>query len=295
MADQNGSGQLMRGKICLVTGATSGIGAVTARELARMGATVVLVARNAAKGAATAEHIRVTTGNSAVDVLLADLTSQRQIRQLADEFMGRYEHLHVLVNNAGAVYEQRQESVDGIELTLALNHLSYFMLTNLLQDRLLASAPARVVNVSSDAHRMATLNFDDLQARRKYRAFRAYSQSKLANILFTIELAERLHGTGVTANALHPGLVASGFGKNNSGFINLLFGTLLRPFSRTAEQGAKTAIYLASAPEVADTTGQYFTDKRPVSPSAAARDPRAARRLWEVSEALTSLAVPVPG
>ncbi len=281
-------GQLS-GKICMVTGATSGIGAVTARELARLGATMVLVGRNQAKAEATAAKIMAETGNRAVEILLADLSSQADIHRIAEEFQQRHKQLHVLVNNAGAVYEERQESVDGVELTFALNHLSYFLLTNLLLDILKQSGPARIVNVSSEAHRGVRINFDDLQARRRYRGFQVYGQSKLANILFTIELARRLGGSGVTTNALHPGVVATGFGLNNRGWIGIAFGVLLRPFIRTPERGAETSIYLAAAPEVAGVTGRYFANKRPARPSAAARDLGTAQRLWQISTELTKL------
>jgi NAD(P)-dependent dehydrogenase (short-subunit alcohol dehydrogenase family) len=187
------------------------------------------------------------------------------------------------------VYQNRRESVDGIELTLALNHLSYFLLTHLLLDTIIGSAPARIVNVASDAHRMSTINFDDLQAHQSYSGFRVYGQSKLANILFTKQLARRLQGTNVTTNAVHPGLVATGFGRNNDGLLNLLFGRILRPFARTPEKGAETPIYLASAQEVQGITGLYFTDKRPVTPTSAAQDMAAAERLWVVSAELTKL------
>ena len=281
-------GQLS-GKICMVTGATSGIGAVTARELARRGATVVLVGRNQAKAEAVATQIKAKTGNTAVEILIGDLSSQADIHRIVDEFQQRHRQLHVLVNNAGAVYEQRQESADGIELTFALNHLSYFLLTNLLLDTLQQSAPARIVNVSSEAHRTTRMNFDDLQARQRYRGFQVYGRSKLANILFTTELGRRLEGTGVTVNALHPGVVATGFGVNNGGWIGLVFGTLLRPFIRTPEQGAETSIYLASSPEVEAVSGLYFANKRPARPSAAARDFAAAQQLWDSSVELAKL------
>jgi NAD(P)-dependent dehydrogenase (short-subunit alcohol dehydrogenase family) len=291
MAKQNGAkaDKTMQGKICLVTGATSGIGLVTARELARQGATVVLVGRDTNKTQTTVEQIKQQTGNNSVEGLVADLSSQQEVRQLADQFKRRYRQLHVLVNNAGAVYDSRRESVDGIELTLALNHLSYFLLTNLLLDTIVASAPARIVNVASDAHRMTSINFDDLQAKQKYSGFRVYGQSKLANILFTKELARRLQGTNVTTNSVHPGLVATGFARNNAGLLNFLFGWILRPFARTPEKGAETPIYLASASKVQGLTGLYFSDKQPVTPTAAAQDMAAAERLWQVSAELTKL------
>src|SRR5919202_4606855 len=201
----------MRGRICLVTGATSGIGKATALGLARLGATLVLVTRDPQRGATTVAEIKQQTGNDALDFLTADLTSQQSIRRLADEFKRKYQHLHVLVNNAGGVFP-RTLTVDGLEKTFALNHLAYFLLTELLLDVLKASAPGRIVSVSSEAERGGKINFDDLQSYRKYNAMRAYSQSKLANVIWTYELARRLEGTGVTANCLHPGAVATSFG-----------------------------------------------------------------------------------
>ena len=208
----------MQGKICLITGGTNGIGKSTAQALAQMGATVVIVGRNAPKTAQVVEEIRAASGNNNVDSLLADLSSQQEVRRLADEFKSKYSHLHVLLNNAGGVFMQRQLSVDGIEMTFALNHLAYFLLTNLLLDTIKASAPARIINVSSDAHTSGKIEFDNLQGERRYSPG-AYGNSKLANILFTMELARRLEGTGVTVNALHPGFVATGFAKNNGQII----------------------------------------------------------------------------
>jgi NAD(P)-dependent dehydrogenase (short-subunit alcohol dehydrogenase family) len=301
----------MAGKICLVTGATAGIGEVTARELARRGACVVIVGRSQQRCEAAAEAIRRQTGNPAVELLVADLSSQAEVRRVAGEFLARHDRLHVLVNNVGAMFAYRRESVDGIEMTLALNHLSYFLLTNLLLDTLKASAPARVVNVSSRAHVGAlALNMDDLQARLKAQSFWGYgssklagllftlvaplrhpgfvqyARSKLANLLFTAELARRLDGTGVTVNALHPGFVASRFmeGNGSLGWFMRLWAGLL---AISAEEGAKTSVYLATSPEVEGVTGKYFARCREVLPSAAARDEEAARRLWELSEELT--------
>ncbi len=276
----------MSGKVCLVTGATSGIGEVTAGELARKGATVVVVGRNPQKCEATVGRIRERTGNPAVEPLVADLSSQVEVRRLAEEFVRRHDRLDVLVNNAGALLMDRRVSVDGIEMTFALNHLAYFLLTDLLLDRLRASAPSRIVVVSSDAHRGVTMDFDDLGGRAKYRGFRAYSRSKLANVLFVRELARRLEGTGVTANALHPGFVASGF-FSGDGPAWWAMRRLAGLFAVTPERGAKTSVYLASSPEVEGVTGQYFVKEKPVEPSWAARDEEAARRLWRVSEEMT--------
>jgi NAD(P)-dependent dehydrogenase (short-subunit alcohol dehydrogenase family) len=276
-------------KICLITGGTNGIGKSTALALARMGATVVIVGRNAAKTAQVVEEIRATSGNKNVDSLLADLSSQQAVRHLAGEFKSKYPHLHVLLNNAGAAFLKRQLSVDGIEMTLALNHLAYFLLTNLLLDALKASAPARIINVSSDAHASGKIEFDNLQGERAY-GFQTYGNSKLANILFTMELARRTEGTGVTANALHPGLVATGFGKNAGGLIAALFGLVAPLVARSPAKGAETSIYLASSPSVEGLTGKYFYDSRVILPAPQATDRVAARRLWDVSAEMVHLA-----
>ena len=282
----------MQGKICLITGATNGIGKATALALATMGATVVIVGRNTAKTAGVVAEIKQQIGNQPVDSLIADLSSLAQIRRAAEAFKERYDRLHVLVNNAGAMFASRQESMDGYEMTFALNHLAYFLLTNLLLDTLKASAPARIINVSSTAHRRARLNLDDLQSRQSYRGpagFAAYAQSKLANVLFTYELARRLHGTGVTANVLHPGVVATGIRHVGQGLIGLLMRMQDR-FAIPPEQGAETVIYLASSLEVEGITGKYFEKCKAQRSSPASYDGKAARELWEVSERLTGLA-----
>ena len=275
----------MRGKICLITGGTNGIGKSTAQELARMGATVVIVGRNAQKTSQVVEEIRAATGNQNVDSLLADLSSQQEIRHLASEFRSKYSRLDVLLNNAGAVFMERQSSVDGIEMTLAVNHLASFLLTNLLLDTIKASAPARIVNVSSNAHKRARIDFDNLQGERSYSSG-AYGNSKLANILFTIELARRLEGTGVTVNALHPGFVNTGFGKNNSGFLFKILGAVVPLIARSPEQGAETSIYLASSPDVQNVTGEYFVDSKVAQAAPQASDTAVARKLWDVSAAM---------
>jgi retinol dehydrogenase 12 len=283
----------MKGKICMVTGATSGIGVVTARELARQGATVIVVGRSREKSEATVSAIKQQTGNPNVEYLLADLSVQKDIHQLAQQFKGRYARLHVLVNNAGAIFLMRQESADGIEMTLALNHLNYFLLTNLLLETLRASAPARIVNVSSRAHeRVSGLNFDDLQNRQWHFGQQVYGQSKLANVLFTYELAHRLEGSGVTVNALHPGFVATRFATNNGRLVRWA-RPLLDRFALSAEEGARTAIYLATSPEVEGVTGKYFVEEKAVPSSPASYDEAAARRLWQISAEMTG--VPVAG
>ena len=301
----------MAGKICLVTGATAGIGEVTARELARRWAHVVVVGRSRERCEASVQKICQETGNASVEFLRADLSSLSEVRRLSREFLARHDRLHVLVNNAGAMFALRRESRDGIEMTLALNHLGPFLLTNLLLDTMKASAPARIVNVSSDAHKMLKrFDFNDPQAkvRRHYGrskfasllysllappahpAFRQYAQTKLANVLFTYELARRLEGTGVTANALHPGFVASNFMAGNGAF-----GWFMRRWAGllaiSVEQGAQTQIYLAASPEVEGVTGQYFVKQKPVPSSPASRDQAAAQRLWQLSEAMTALSV----
>jgi retinol dehydrogenase-12 len=275
----------LAGKVCLVTGATGGIGLITARSLAAQGASVVLVSRSTTKCAEAVAQIKAQTGSDKLSFIAADLSSMAQVRTAAERFLAQHERLDVLVNNAGAVFATRQVSADGYEMTLALNHLNYFYLTQLLQERLLASAPARIVNVSSDAHKMATINFDDLMAERKYSAFSVYGMSKLANVMFTYELARRLEGSGVTANALHPGFVASNFGRSNGGVWGM-FMPLVQLFAITPQRGAETSIYLASSPAVEGVSGQYFDKQRPVKSSPASYDVAAQRRLWEVSEQL---------
>jgi len=276
----------IRDKVCLVTGATSGIGLETARALANRGATVVVLGRNPERCATTALALSEES-HSTVEPLAADLSVQAEVRRAAREFQERFARLDLLVNNAGAAYMKREESADGIEKTWALNHLGYFLLTNLLLDLLERSAPARVVNVASDAHRSVKgIDFDDIQAQKRYGAFRAYGISKLANVLFTRELARRLEGTGVTVNAMHPGLVATNFGAK----APLAAQWVIRWFGLSPEKGARTAVYLAMAPEVQGISGKYFHKEKEVRPAAAALDDAAARRLWEVSEAMTGLA-----
>jgi NAD(P)-dependent dehydrogenase (short-subunit alcohol dehydrogenase family) len=276
----------------LITGATNGIGKVAALELAKMGATVVIVGRNAAKTQSVVDEIRTASGNTSVDYLLADLSSMAQVRQLADAFRHKYTRLDVLVNNAGGMFAKRQETVDGFEMTFALNHLAYFLLTDLLLDILKASAPARIVNVSSDAHRPVPLDFDDLQ-HHKYgmRGFLAYSRSKLANVLFSYELAARLAGTGVTANVLHPGTVATGFGHNNAGLFDWVY-KVIDLFAISPEKGAETIVYLASSQEVEGVTGKYWNRCKAVRSSKVSYDQEAARRLWEISEQMTRINQP---
>lgn len=275
----------MDGKVCMVTGATSGIGLVTARALAQRRATVVVVARNPDRGAAVVGRIIQETGHDAIELLVGDLASQAQTVQLAEAFQHRFDRLDVLVNNAGALFTQRRLSVDGIEMTFALNHLGYFWLTHLLLERLKASAPARIVNVASNAHWHGRMNFDDVEGQRGYGGWRAYCQSKLANVLFTYALAPRLAGTGVTANVLHPGFVATNFGLDNTGALAWLI-RLGQIAALSPTQGAATTIYLATAPDVAGMTGQYFVKKRAVRSSPASYDKAVGQRLWQLSETM---------
>lgn len=279
-------GPTMIGKVCLVTGATAGIGLVTARELARLGAKVIGVGRSPGRCEQACRAIREATGSPSVEYLTADLSSQAEVRRLAREVKDRTGRLDVLVNNAGGIYLKREESADGHEMTFALNHLAYFLLTNLLTDLIKASAPARIVSVASAAHAGSSIRFGDLQGRTRYSGWRAYQQSKLANVLFTRELARRLEGTDVTANCLHPGYV-----KTQIFRVEGILGWLLRRaadvFAITPEEGARTSIYLASSPDVEGVTGGYFVRRKPVTPSRAARDDAVARRLWEASEELT--------
>jgi NAD(P)-dependent dehydrogenase (short-subunit alcohol dehydrogenase family) len=281
----------MNGKICLVTGGTNGIGRAAAQALALMGATVLIVGRDAHKTAQVVEEIRAASGNPDVGWLLADLSSQSDIRRLAVEFRSRYSQLHVLLNNAGGNFKTHRLSVDGIEMTFALNHLAYFLLANLLLDPLLAGAPARIINVSSGAHTGGKIDFDNLQGELSYSSFGPYANSKLANILFTTELARRLEGTGVTVNALHPGLTSTGFGRNNPGFLMDIMGVVMPLIGRSPEKGAATSIYLASSPQVQGLTGKYFVDCKVTQPAPAASDPALARKLWQVSAELVHLPI----
>jgi NAD(P)-dependent dehydrogenase (short-subunit alcohol dehydrogenase family) len=285
----------MSGKIILITGATNGIGKVTALELAKMGASVVIVGRSRSRTEAAANEIKAASKNNLVDILIGDLSSIAEVRRVADEFKRKYQHLDVLINNAGAVFNTRQETVDGYEMTFGLNHLSYFLLTSLLLDVLKASAPSRIVNVASDAHRGSSIDFNDLQNEKSYGmgGFGAYSRSKLANVLFTYELARRLAGTGVTANVLHPGFVATGFGHNSSKMMSLAMSMIQRLFALTPEQGAETMIYVATSPEVEGVTGKYFDKNKAVQSSPQSYDEAGARRLWEISESLVGLKSPI--
>ena len=277
----------MTGKTVLITGGTSGIGKATAIGLARIGARVGVTGRDAVRAHAAAADIRAAAGSRAVDAFAADLSSQAQVRRLAAEVLDAYPRLDVLVNNVGGSWAHRHVTADGLEHTFALNHLAPFLLTNLLLDRLKDSAPARVVTVSSGAHSTGRIDFDDLQSEKSYAA--AYPQSKLANVMFTYELARRLADSDVTATVLHPGVVRTGFGAEDQAAAFRVLLPLLRPFMKTADQGAATSIHLASSPEVDGVTGRYFADRKPKRSSRSSYDVAAAARLWQVSADLVGL------
>lgn len=273
---------LLSGKICLITGANAGIGYVTALRIAEMGARVILVCRDKTKGEAAREEIRRQSGNPQVELLLGDLSSQHQLHRLADEFKEQHDRLDVLINNAGLYMPKRTMTAEGFEMTFAVNHLAYFLLTDLLLDILKASAPARIINVASAAHFYGKIEFDNLQGERKYGGVAAYNNSKLANVLFTRELARRLAGTGVTANSLHPGAVATQIFRR----LPKPLEWIIKALTKSPEEGAQTTIYLASSPEVEGVSGKYFDNKQQKHPSRLAQDDELARQLWEASEQL---------
>jgi NAD(P)-dependent dehydrogenase (short-subunit alcohol dehydrogenase family) len=273
----------MSNKACLITGANSGMGKETALGLAKLGATVIMVCRDQSRGEAAQTEIKAHSGNTSVELLLADLSSQQSVRALAQEFLAHHTQLHVLVNNAGVYTPKRSVTVDGLETTFATNHLGPFLLTNLLLPLMKASGPARVITVTSAFHTSGKLAFDDLQGEHRYNGTRAYNQSKLANVLFTYELARRLAGTGVTATVLEPGFVKTNLGAP-------FFAKLFSAMQVSPEQGAQTAIYLASSAEVEGVSGQYFSHKgKATQSSKASYDERAAGRLWQISEEMNNL------
>lgn len=282
MTDQNVN---MAGKVALITGANSGIGKETALALARMGANLVMVCRDRERGRLALEETKSKSGNATVELMICDLSSQTQIRKLAQELKQKHDRLDLLINNAGVILTRRRVTEDGIESTFAINHLAYFLLTNLLLDLIKQSAPARIVNVSSTVHSSATIDFNDLQAERSYGGMRAYGQSKLANVLFTYELARRLEGSNVTVNCLHPGVIATNIFRDISGLV----GTASKLFLKSPKRGAETSIYVATSPEVEGVTSKYFDDKKAVRSSPESYDEAIAQRLWQVSEQLTNL------
>ncbi len=280
----------MHGKVCLVTGATSGIGLVTARELARQGATVFIVGRSLERCDGAVDQIRAESNVAAAAVgsFVADLSSQADVRRLASSVRDRASRLDVLINNAGGIFLTRQESVDGIEMTLALNHLSYFHLTNLLLPQINQGHPARIINVASDAHKGTSINFDDIEGKQRFSAWRAYQQSKLANILFTYELARRLEGTNVTVNALHPGFVRTNIFRHPT-WRAWLVRRAADLIALSPERGARTSVYLASSTEVAGISGRYFVKEKPATSSPQSHDQAAASRLWELSREMAGI------
>ncbi len=282
----------MKGKTCLITGANSGIGRATALGLAKMGATMVIACRNREKGETALSEITSESGNQNVKLMVADMSSQESIRKLAGDFKTKHKDLHLLINNAGVFLTKRIVTTDGLESTLAVNHLGPFLLTSLLLDLLKASAPSRIVNVTSDAHRGTTIDFEDLQGEKNFSGWDAYSQSKLAVILFTHELAKRLEGTGVTVNSVHPGVVRTNFAKNNGGLVALGF-KIIGPLFITPETSAKRVLYVATSPNLDNVSGEYFTKMHEAKSSKESYDDESAKRLWQVSEQLTG-SVPQP-
>ena len=278
----------MTGKVCLVTGGNSGIGKATALGLAKLNASVVIVSRDNHKGEAAIIEMKAKSGNRNLEAMTTDLSSQDSVRQLAHDFTTRYKRLHVLVNNAGIFLPKRVQTVDGFEATFATNHLGHFLLTNLLLDVLKASAPSRIINLTSSAHYGTEMDFEDLQGEKKYSGYHAYSQSKLANVLFTYQLAKQLEGTGVTVNTLHPGVVRTGFGRDQGGLMSILV-TVGRPFMISPERAAKAAIYLATSPDLESVSGKFFSRGKEKRSSRESYDEASAERLWKVSEELTKL------
>jgi retinol dehydrogenase 14 len=281
----------MAGRTVLVTGGTGGIGRATALGLAAMGAHLAITGRDRGRGESAAREIRAAGGGQ-VDVFVADLSAQSEVRRLADEALQRLPRIDVLVNNAGGYWHTRHVTADGLERTFALNHLAPFLLTSLLLGRLQRSAPARVVTVSSNVQAMGRIDFDDLQGERSYSGARAYNQSKLANVLFTYELARRLQATSVTANALHPGVARTSFGAEDPGRAQRLFTPFMRPFMKAPAQGAATSVHVASAPDLEQVTGRYFASSKPRKSAKRSYDEAAAARLWQVSAGLVGLAAP---
>jgi len=282
----------IEGKQVLLTGASRGIGHATALALAKLGANLTLLVRNRELGEKVVEEIRALGGKGKVDLIVADLSSMKDVVRAADEYKSKHDRLDVLLNNAGAINMDRETTVDGFERTFATNHLAYFLLTDRLLDLLKKSAPSRVINVASEAHRQGSTDYSDVNyEKRAYSGFGAYGTSKLANILFTRELAKKLEGTNVTANSLHPGVIASGFGRNNQGVFGFIMRNLAGPFLGSEESGAKTSVYLATSPDVEGKTGLYWKSSRESTPTKSARDDAAASRLWKLSEELVSKAL----
>lgn len=279
----------LQGKVCLITGATNGIGEEAAKQIALMGAEIVFIARSPSKAEELKQSLKSLTGRESISII-ADLSSQEDVKRAASEFLSMNKPLNILLNNAGIMNTSRKETVDGLEEVFSVNHLAYYSFTLMLMNKLIESGPSRVVNVASGAHMFVKdMNFDDLQSEKEYKTMQVYGRSKLANILFTRELAERLEGKGVTVNCLHPGFVNTGIGSNNSPTMGRILMTLARPFSRKTDKGAETSIYLCVSPEVENETGEYFYDCKKEKISAAASDKENATKLWEVSSKLTGI------
>ncbi|MED5260881.1 MAG: SDR family NAD(P)-dependent oxidoreductase [Myxococcota bacterium] len=288
-ADRGGSPWTIQGRNVLITGASSGVGLATARALAARGANLWLLCRDAQRGEAALDLCRATPGAGRLELLLADLSSQEEIRAVAAEFLARNEPLHVLVNNAAAVFFERTQTVDEIESTLAVNHVAPFLLTHLLRPRLLESAPARVITVASAGHRTGRIRLDDLGCQsHAYQGLVQYSHTKLANVLFTRELARRLEGTGVVAHSLHPGVIRTGLGMNNTGWLRVAWNAV-RPLFSSPEKGADTVVFLVCDAGVQETNGAYWARRKSKRPGARGRDDEMAARLWKASEALARI------
>jgi NAD(P)-dependent dehydrogenase (short-subunit alcohol dehydrogenase family) len=278
----------MSGKVVLITGANSGIGKIAAQEIAKMGAQVVMLCRDKERGEAARQEVIKFSGNDKVELLLVDLSSQKSIREGAEEFLKTHDKLHVLINNAGAANGKPAKTVDGIELTFAVNHLGYFLLTNLLLNVIKKSEPARIVSVSSEGQKSGKIHWDDINFDKKYNDLDVYCQSKLANIMFSNELSRKLQGTNVTSNSLHPGVVKTQFGMNTGGTIGFM-AKAIRPFEISPEKGAITTVYLATSPEVEGVTGKYFAKCKSKSFNQIAQDEKACQQLWELSVKMTNL------
>jgi len=277
----------MNGKVCLVTGATDGIGKVSARVLAELGAKVIIVGRNPEKSAIVLAELRSISGNENIDLLMADVAVMQEVRDLAEQVISRYDRIDVLLNNAGGYFTKHEITSDGLEMTFALNHMSYFLLTNKLMELLKYSAPARIVNVSSDAHYGVDMEFENLNGEQEYKAWKAYQKSKLANVLFTYELLKKVPGN-ITVNCLHPGFVATNFGHNNGGFFGPVLKIAQRISAIDPEEGAKTSIFLCSAPEVKGVSGKYFYKCQPKTSSRESRNMDTGKRLWQISSDIAS-------
>ena len=277
----------MNGKVCLVTGATDGIGKISAQVLAEMGAKVIIVGRNPEKSAIVLAELRSISGNENIDLLMADLAVMQEVRDLAEQVISRYDRLDVLLNNAGGYFTKHKITSDGLEMTFALNHMSYFLLTNKLMELLKYSAPARIVNVSSDAHYGVNIEFENLNGEQEYKAWKAYQKSKLANVLFTYELLKKVPAD-ITVNCLHPGFVATNFGHNNGGFFGPVLKIAQRISAIDPEEGAKTSIFLCSAPEVKGVSGKYFYKCQPKTSSRESRNMDTGKRLWQISSDIAS-------